>query len=485
MLWLCLGLPKLPLEIFTRTACADKRESLVPFVVSERQDRAQCVSIANDPAHVAGIRIGMPLADAHALAPGLQTIARDPIAEQAALERLAVWALQFTSYVHVVSSSPALLLEIEGSLKTFGSLDMLCKRLREGCAALGYSPVLAVAPTPLAATWFARAGDESPVTDLRILAGRLFEMPLHCFDFSQAQRELLQGMGLRTLGECLCLPRDGLARRLGAGFVVALDRAFGRLPDPRSFFTAPPSFEASLALPSGASSSERILFPLSRLMIELGGFLGARVAGAQTLELRLKHPKAACTRIDIGLTRATRDTVHLIELFRERLIRIVLPEPVEAMTLSVSQIPPLAVTAPNSSDAAKTKPDAAAELIERLSVRLGRQAVRGIAAAADHRPEHAWHYIEPGTPAAPQTKAIPRPLWLLPEPLPLEIRNGKPCLDGALEIEADRERIEPARWDGKDIRRDYFVARDAGGAWLWVYRELCANSRWWLHGVFG
>jgi protein ImuB len=73
----------------------------------------------------------------------------------------------------------------------------------------------------------------------------------------------------------------------------------------------------------------------------------------------------------------------------------------------------------------------------------------------------------------------------LPEPLPLEVRNGRPCLDGALEIEADRERIESGWWDGKDVRRDYFVARDIGGAWLWVYRELCANARWWLHGVFG
>src|SRR5437667_8268422 len=114
-------------------------------------------------------------------------------------------------------------------------LEPLREQIREGGMALGYSPVLAVAPTPLAATWLARAGDEASVTDLRSLAGRLFEMPLHCLDLTEERCELLHGMGLRTLGGCLRLPRDGLARRLGAAFVVALDRAFGRLPDPRRF----------------------------------------------------------------------------------------------------------------------------------------------------------------------------------------------------------------------------------------------------------
>lgn len=484
MLWLCLGLPSLSLEIFTRAAHApDSPGDHVPLVVSEGQGRTQSVLIANSAARNAGIVCGMPLTAAHALVAGLQVVERDPIAERAALERLAAWALQFTSHVHIASQ--ALLLEIEGSLRIFRGLESLSEKLRTGSVELGYAPVLAVAPTPLAATWLARAGDETPVTDLRSLAGRLFELPLHCLNLTEEQCELLHGMGLRTLGESLRLPRDGLARRLGAPFVVALDRAFGRLPDPRLFFTAPASFKASLALPGVADSSERILFPLNRLLLELAGFLTARVAGVQTLELVLRHPKAQSTRMKIGLVHATRATAHLIGLFREHLARMQLPEPVEEMTLSVAEILPLAEIEADFFDATKAKPDAAAELIERLSMRLGREAVRGIAVVADHRPERAWHYVEPGALAPSQQKPMPRPLWLLPEPLPLEVRNGRPCLDGALEIDADRERIESGWWDGKDVRRDYFVARDIGGAWLWVYRELCANARWWLHGVFG
>jgi protein ImuB len=84
-----------------------------------------------------------------------------------------------------------------------------------------------------------------------------------------------------------------------------------------------------------------------------------------------------------------------------------------------------------------------------------------------------------------QAAPVERPLWLLNAPLPLDVQDGRPHLDGALELEPDAERIESGWWDGNDVRRDYFVACDAAGARLWVYRELSADGGWWLHGVFG
>ena len=48
-----------------------------------------------------------------------------------------------------------------------------------------------------------------------------------------------------------------------------------------------------------------------------------------------------------------------------------------------------------------------------------------------------------------------------------------------------RERIESGWWDGNDVARDYFVARNARGLRLWIYRELRGEQRWFLHGIFG
>ena len=41
---------------------------------------------------------------------------------------------------------------------------------------------------------------------------------------------------------------------------------------------------------------------------------------------------------------------------------------------------------------------------------------------------------------------------------------------------AGPERIESGWWDGADVRRDYYVASDARGARLWIYRE-CAGAK--------
>ena len=50
---------------------------------------------------------------------------------------------------------------------------------------------------------------------------------------------------------------------------------------------------------------------------------------------------------------------------------------------------------------------------------------------------------------------------------------------------AGPERIQSGWWDNKPVDRDYFVARNPLGETCWVYRELDAARRWYLHGVFG
>jgi protein ImuB len=75
---------------------------------------------------------------------------------------------------------------------------------------------------------------------------------------------------------------------------------------------------------------------------------------------------------------------------------------------------------------------------------------------------------------------MPRPVWLLDAPLPL---------DGGLLLEQGPERIESGWWDGNGVARDYYIARQVGtaarvpGARLWVFQER-HSKRWYLHGVF-
>ncbi|HSE00214.1 MAG TPA: hypothetical protein VLB72_05695, partial [Burkholderiales bacterium] len=126
-----------------------------------------------------------------------------------------------------------------------------------------------------------------------------------------------------------------------------------------------------------------------------------------------------------------------------------------------------------------------ARLVERLSARLGQQAVHGLAPRAEHRPERAWQATAPGAGAA-QAARSPRPLWLLERPRPLDEVASKPRYrDGPLALVAGPERIESGWWDGDDVKRDYFIAETADRATLWIYRERRQPGGWFLHGIFG
>jgi protein ImuB len=77
-----------------------------------------------------------------------------------------------------------------------------------------------------------------------------------------------------------------------------------------------------------------------------------------------------------------------------------------------------------------------------------------------------------------------RPLWMITEPLGLKMMAGKPAFPDVLDLEGGPERIETGWWDGGDIRRDYYIARNRHGMRLWIFRD-CREPRWYLHGFFG
>jgi protein ImuB len=90
----------------------------------------------------------------------------------------------------------------------------------------------------------------------------------------------------------------------------------------------------------------------------------------------------------------------------------------------------------------------------------------------------------PGEPG-PALHFPERPLWLLAEPRPLEMRRGRPWWGGPLQLEEERERIETGWWEGRPVRRDYFAARAVDGTRLWIFIDHEQGRQWFLHGFFG
>src|SRR2546421_4663585 len=195
-----------------------------------------------------------------------------PGLQAAMLEPLAAWACQFTP--RVALEPEALLLEVEGSLRYFGGVEALRAALECGLAELGVQASLATAATARAALWHARGG------------GLPFaQLPPSVIG---AEDAFFKQIGIRTIGELLQLPREGLAQRCGQGLIDELDRALGKLPEVLEFFALPERFAARLELPADVVHAEALLFGAPRLLVQLEGLLSARRAGVRAFSLLLE-----------------------------------------------------------------------------------------------------------------------------------------------------------------------------------------------------
>ena len=480
MLWLALRFPSLPLEIFTRGAACPG-----PLAVAASGAAQAEIVTCNPEALQCGVQPAMAVAAACSRVSGLRVFARNEAAERAALERVAAWALQFTPTV-CVAAPLEVLLEVGGSLRLFGGFNALWREIERRLDAIGYTARLAAAPTPLAAQWFARAGLSPRIRHPDALRLGLEQLPVDVLEVSASLGDLLGRIGVRTLGECLQLPRDGLARRGGKELLGQMDRALGRAPDPQRPYLPPARFQASLQLPAPVEQADTLLFAARRLITELCGLLAATGQGAQRLEFTLTHEGRAETRFELNLVAATRDARHLTAVLRERLERLALPCPATALTMEGGKLLPLASRNQSFLPDDRAHAETTGQLIERLRARLGEDAVQGFDTLADHRPERAWRPCEPGKEAAAQAGLPPwaRPLWLLQPPRPLAEISEVPQYEGPLTLLTTPERIESGWWDGHDIVREYYVARNPAHALLWIYREPRGKRGWYLHGFF-
>ncbi len=417
-----------------------------------------------------------------ALAPRLRLQPREAAAETESLLGIAACAAQFTPAV-AIDFPDALVLEVEGSLKAFGSPERIAARLHHDLQAMGYTAAIACAPTPKAAVWLARSGSSRFVLDANELPGAIFSLSVSVLRPDAEMSAMLEALGIATLGSLEALPRGGVARRLGQNVLDEIDRALGRLADPRHCFTPPPRFHAAIELPAEVSHAEALSFAAARLLAELAGFLAARSSGVQRFSLTLSHREGPATELVIGLVAPSRDAGHFTLLVREQLARLRLRDPVRRIAIDAGDIVPLA-----GKNGALLAEDASApgdwsKLIERLRARLGNDAVHGVAAVPDHRPERAARCAEPG--AKPLKLHFgERPFWLLESPQSLKEVGSVPHYQGPLSLLAGPERIEAGWWDGEDVARDYFIARTPEEALVWVFRERGAQARWYLHGLF-
>lgn len=471
-LWLAVLLPSLALDIRFR----GRPRPLPQAVIETRGQQAQLLA-CDAAAAAAGVQPGISLAAAWALCPELEIHEREPRREQAMLRRLAAWCGRFTPVVTLEDGM--LLLEIRGSQRLFGGAQRLRQLLQQGLRELGFESRSAVAPTPRAAAWFARAGSDQCLLDAAALAASLGQLPLAATGFSARLQQRFAGIGARRVADLLRLPRAGFARRFGPGSLAVLDQALGREPDLREALQPPPQFSAELELLYEIESAPVLLHPAGFLLRELEGYLHATGQGVLRWRLELQDRDRGRSSLLLAHAEPTRELARLQRLLEQRLETAELPAPVIQLRLVVVE---MRASEGQVGGLFRDTGTAAepTELLERLRTRLGEDAVLAPATLPDYRPERALRASEPGAVGPVEAAAAPRPLWLLEPPRPLRVQQQRPR---GYELLEGPERIETGWWDGADVRRDYWQARDREGRRAWLFREQRTGD-WWLQGYF-
>lgn len=469
MLWLCLYFPRLPADALGLRDPLD--------VVVAQRGASRWLSCDNGT-----LSAGMPLSTALSLQPQLRAQPRKPKAEQALLRSLAHGLYRYGSPVYAElqeldeqGALPRALiwLEIGASLKLFGGWPALRAQVLGSLEAQQHPVQSAVAPSRHAAALLACRSRSEFIPSLDALLKVLQALPVAALLWPRGEIESLQGVGLRQLGQLFALPRASFARRFGTQHLRELDQLRGLAAEPGEALLPPSQFRRRFELASETDNAEVLLFPLRRLLLELQAWLRACDTGVLALRLRLEHARRRPSVELLRLPLAHRDGERLFAVLRERLLRQALPAPVRALELRS-----LELAAPTLAHTDLFAPPQAQldwpSTLERIAARLGERSLWQPALQADHRPDRAWRRgAEAGEPAA---TVSPRPLWLLPSPLPLP---AAPQLGG------DVERIESGWWDGADQRRDY-----QQGEWqdtqVWVFRARDGEDRrWFLHGLWG
>jgi protein ImuB len=330
------------------------------------------------------------------------------------------------------------------------------------------------------------------------LARQLNALPCHLLPETGPYQDWLRGIGCTALGDVCRLPRAGLLRRSGQHLLDSLDRAYGHAPELHEWIKAPPQFSGFVELPAKVENTESLIFAVRRLLLQLTGWLVAQQLAVSRIALLLEHERGRQAippmSIEIVLAEPAWHEDHLLILIKERLERTILKSPVIALRLEARHVAPMLQPTGSLFPEPGGTPADFNRLLEKLTARLGEQAVLMPAPLEDYRPEVCNQWMpakqsrqrqNAALDSMPMPQQAERPFWMLAVPLPLMMHDFRPFYGSPLKLVSGPERIESGWWDGSLAVRDYFIAQGEEGGLYWLFRERAGQDwHWFLHGLF-
>jgi protein ImuB len=425
----------------------------MPLVLTRLVGAARVVTHVCPRARQLGVRPGTSLAQAYAQVPQLVAAEHEPARDQAALQRLAHWALRFSPLVEPVEPQ-TLLIDITGCERLFGGEKRIGQQAVAGLARLGFHADGVIADTVGAAWALAAAGsaphDRYEDRPLHITASGLWDaqgssqgsvrvqskiqnpkskmdhgqrascaanvrqalqalqvvppgqtsaflasLPPGALRIEPRTADQLDALGVRTIGDLLMLPRTTLPARFGPQLVLRLQQALGEAPEIVTAWQPPDLPAARRTLEHPIADGSLLLRLCDELLSEIFAQLQSRQLALRRLECFLYCERAPPRVLRVYLARPTRTQSHVVQLLEPRLERTDLTGTAVTGLLFVAR-QTVCWTGVQTELFAPVRPDhdeALAELVDRLAAQLGYDAVLRPRLVDDHQPEFASRYV--------------------------------------------------------------------------------------------
>ncbi|NNM86440.1 MAG: DNA polymerase Y family protein [Phycisphaerales bacterium] len=479
---------------------------------------AQQVIYCCDTTRQLGVRPGMGLAEAQAMAPGAQVL---PLNQQEGLDDLMALSQRLMRFSPRVAIDPhpahaqndmmpdGLLMDLRGLTHSPDAEQSLLQHIAAYLRQSGLSARLAAASTIGAAWALARYGTEPlcliTSTEIAAVIGKL---PPTALRLEPQTVGILGELGITTLLQLLQIPRHQLAARFGHAVLLRIDQALGRT--------------AELLLPAivmnPLSVEQRfeyevcdwpMLYAAAELLLQqLADLLRQRQQGVIRLTLKGLCRQTAAFSQSISLVQPTGRTGHLRTVVRPRLESLKLCNGVDTLRITADVAAPLTDSQLTAWDEPKAPwPEIAAGAMDILHTRLAATAMYTLQPVESLVPEVASCPQPLATGTATTTQAsradhlgsataacCNRPACLLPQPeaivSPSASADHKPaawCWRQSHHADMSRfgpETVSNEWWRSGQLRhRNYFSVQTHTGQWLWMF-EQPESHNWFVHGLW-
>jgi protein ImuB len=500
----CVWVPAFRLAVARLTQPALDLDA--PLILADRVERGRVVDCTLSAAAL-GVRPGMTLVQAQAVATEARTAFDDPAADARVWSQV-LDALDAASPIVDDDALGRAFLEMHGIAGP--SLRQAQDRLSSGQAAGWLAAVrgalceidlptrIGVGPNRFvahAATW---RGD-GIVYDLATddPAAFVAPLPIELLRIDDRTRERLRLLGVTTLGELAALPHGPFVRRFGSGSAVWHARARGI--DERPLRPRPRALRVDRTLygEGEASSEEQVLFALRTLVGWVVDDLGAAGKRAGRLVLTLDCDDGEARELTVRVAQPTAVPSTLFELLRARLEGVTLGAPVVGLRLAAEELAGGGVTL-SLFAASDPDPDAIGVVLARLDAAFGEGKALRARVLDGPRIERRFAF-EPFTletlaergPTTRPADAATLQLRLVPaRPVEVRVLDGAPRFVGsppqqAVEV-AGPWRVEEGWWaaatgEGAPLARDEYDVCLEDGSLLRIAREADA---WTVRGIY-